>query len=117
MSLHKRSFWITLAIIASLHIFICGVLYLVIMQGFLKLEQQYAEKNVMRARDVILDRINNLTIKSSDWAYWDDTYAFVDDGNKDFIQSNITFSAVTNLKLDFMIFANTARQVVFSRTG
>jgi hypothetical protein len=51
----------------------------------------------------------------ADWAYWDDTYAFVQNGNPDYIDTNVSSSTLPNLQLSFMIFVNKSDEVVFAK--
>lgn len=38
------------------------------------------------------------------WAWWDDSYAFIQDGNPAFIRSNLDEQALDNLRLHFILF-------------
>jgi sensor domain CHASE-containing protein len=53
--------------------------------SFNTLEKQSAERNVTRAINTISTSINNLAVDAKDWADWDDTYNFAQDGNESYI--------------------------------
>jgi sensor domain CHASE-containing protein len=72
------------------------------MAGFVKVEKEDSERNVKRVLDAFTEIVNNLSIKASDWAKWDDTYRFIEDKNQDYIQSNLTDEALTDLKLNII---------------
>ena len=61
----------------------------VIYPNYLALEQALARKDLTRCLTALESIINNLEIFSDDWAAWDDTYEFVQDGNPEYIKSNL----------------------------
>ncbi|HPR16806.1 MAG TPA: CHASE4 domain-containing protein [Candidatus Cloacimonadota bacterium] len=48
-----------------------------------------------------------------DWAPWDDTYKFIQDRNKEYISSNLTIDTFVNLEIDFVLYIDDAKQLVF----
>ena len=50
-----------------------------------------------------------------DWAAWDDTYRFVRDRNKAYVQSNLLDSSLSNLGLEFMVFLDRSGNVAYSK--
>jgi signal transduction histidine kinase len=56
--------------------------------------------------NIINESIQQLIIKDSDWGAWDDTYAFVQDRNTDYIQSNVQQETVNDLEIQFLIISN-----------
>jgi sensor domain CHASE-containing protein/HPt (histidine-containing phosphotransfer) domain-containing protein len=109
----------TLLIVSSTLIILLVILYSVseevLMNGFSKVELVNVEKDIKRIRDAYSEKINNLSIKAADWAKWDDTYKFVQDGNQDYISSNLTDQSLEDLNLNIMLFVNKDRKVIFSR--
>lgn len=59
-----------------------------------------------------MDDIARLDSVVGDWAPWDDTYIFVQDGNKNYIDSNLANSTFANLRVNFMLFYNTSGHLV-----
>lgn len=47
----------------------------------------------------------------ADWAYWNDTYEFVEDLNEEYVADNINPFALQNLDVDLMVFLNENQQV------
>lgn len=84
----------------------------IIEEQFQKIENQKVEENVARVVDAYKSIIENINIKLSDWATWDDTYQFITDKNKVYIKSNLTAISTENLKLHYMIFANNNGEIV-----
>ena len=50
-----------------------------------------------------------------DWAVWDDTYAFIENANQEYIKSNLVDGTFTTLNLNLMLFINTSGQMVYSK--
>ena len=58
---------------------------MVVMRGFLRLEEELIRRNVGRACGALETAAENLDTKLADWASWDDTYEYVRDRNADFV--------------------------------
>ena len=114
MSLIKKSLLIvgiTLAGLVGILVLASG---LTLLNGFARLEDEDTTQNVGRVEDALANQLSNLDIKFSDWSTWDDAYAFVEDGNPDFIQSNLPPTELQSLKVNLLIFLNLSGQVVYS---
>jgi len=115
MTIRKQSLVQVISIVTGLIAVTYFISRLILLNGFIKLEKQAAEKNVLVAKGVLSDKIKNLDTKISDWANWDDSYKFVEDANADFIKSNLADQALVDLKIDFIVFINSAGDIVFSK--
>lgn len=49
---------------------------------------------------------NNYAGTVNDWAHWDDTYDFIENSNTNYIELNLTDSAMKSINISFMIFLN-----------
>jgi hypothetical protein len=67
-----------------------------------------ASKNIERAMDAVSNDVDELDSKVCDWARWNDTYAFIEDCNKAYMESNIVAQSFANLRVDLMLFVNAA---------
>ncbi|WP_340643586.1 CHASE4 domain-containing protein [Phormidium pseudopriestleyi] len=96
-----------------------GVIYLssstLLLAGFAKFEQQDTARNVKRAVDVLSDEIDKLSFTANDWAAWDDTYAFIEDENPDYIQTNLNDATIARLRLDMMLYIHRSGRIVFGQ--
>ena len=102
---------LTLAILVALFQFIAtGIL----TESFQKIETEQVQRNLDRAQDALSEVINNLNIKSSDWASWDDTYKFVQDQYTEYIKSNLLPDSLVNLEINIMLFYNSQNTLVAS---
>ncbi len=88
---------------------------LIFMRGLEEIEEVNTSKQVEQALGALSYLISNLEADTADWAAWDDTYAFIEDGNEEYIKSNLGDETLVVLKLDMMLFINSSGDVVFSK--
>lgn len=81
---HKTSLLIVAAL-ALLLIVVYATSQIILVRGYLQLEEQDTRKNVQRGLDALSDDLLALNSQLGDWAAWDESYAFVQDVNPDFI--------------------------------
>jgi sensor domain CHASE-containing protein len=48
--------------------------------------------------------VEELCAKVADWAVWDDAHAFMADGNREFVESNVVEATFTGTKIDLLLF-------------
>lgn len=85
-----------------------------VQSKYVGLEADNIKKDTSRAVNALRNRIDQLALKTPDWASWDDTYLFVEDRNEAYITSNIQSQGLQNLEINFMLFYNSKQQLVFS---
>ncbi len=66
----------------------------VIMPSYLSLEKREAEKAVGACVDALKREIHHLGQIARDWATWDDTYRFMQNGNQAYVQSNFQWESL-----------------------
>lgn len=113
MSIRKK----TLIIISATFFFLIGLLIaisnIVVMGSFYELENNNTRLNVIRTMSELANILSNINTSLGDWAPWDETYNFINDGNQAFIKANLQDSTIVNLKLNFMIFLNDEGKIVY----
>jgi PAS domain S-box-containing protein len=101
-------------------VFIISLLYftstLIISKSYNDIEKDSVIQNIQRANDAIVNSISELTGKLNDWAFWDDTYQFVQDKNQHYINSNLRDASILNLKINAMIFTDTKGEIIFKKS-
>jgi len=115
MTIRKQSLVQVISIVTGLIAVTYFISRLILLNGFIKLEKQATQKNVLVAKGILSDKIKNLDTKISDWSNWDDSYKFIEDANQDFIKSNLADQALVDLKIDFIIFINSTGNIVFGK--
>ncbi|MBI5653390.1 MAG: GAF domain-containing protein, partial [Chloroflexi bacterium] len=115
MSIRTKGFLVTLAALIGGVLTVYIVTQTILMDGFTRLEEQDTRLNVERAFTALTVEHAEIVRSLKDWSAWDDTYKFINDLNAEYIQSNLTDTALVNLHLDIVVFADTTSQVAHSK--
>lgn len=86
----------------------------ILIRNYEEIEREGVIRNLDRVSDAVINVSNQLEVKISDWATWDDTYEFIKDKNKAYIKSNLTIVALENLEIQGMLFYDTKGKLVYS---
>ena len=87
----------------------------VLTAGFSDLEKMDLEKNVRRVVNAMGSEIESMNTTCEDWASWDDTYGFIEDGNEDYISSNLLNETFMVIDVDAIVFADTDGEITFAK--
>ncbi len=109
----------TLLIMGVLLVGLVSILYLalstILADGFKRVEETSIRKDVERALKTVANDLANLSSTARDYAEWDDTYAFVQDRNPDYIEANLVDSTFSELKINVFMLFDDAGQLVFAK--
>lgn len=98
---------------------VMAALYLVAWQvlghSFAELEDRTVRSNVERALAALHESLEALDTRCVDWAAWDDTYAFMEDRDEEYIRSNLVDTTFMNQRFNLMLFVDTAGRLVFGK--
>lgn len=112
MTIRRR----TLAMMGLTLASLVGVLYLalsgIVRSGFDAVERRDAARSLEQVRQAFTHELDVIQQKTHDWAHWDDTYAFVLDGNDAYRRSNLENIAFTGMNLDFLVIADAGGRLV-----
>lgn len=86
----------------------------VILGSFAQLEQQNTLRNVERLVNTLSDEVADLSLSVGDYAFWDDTVAFVQGEYPEYPDDNFTGAIVENLSVSSVIITDLAGEVVYS---
>lgn len=115
MNIQKK----TLIIISSAFILMIALIAvasrMIVLESFRHLEEQNMRINMGRAESEISSILEFLKSTASDWAHWNETYEFVQNPGREYIESNLSDESMSALKLNFMVFVNLSRQVIEAR--
>lgn len=106
MALRRKVLLVIGASLAGLIVVLYLVSRALILNSFLNLEDQEVRRNIQRVVNTLQTEIHTLSGSASDWAYWDDTYQFVQTGDPAYVDSNLNDSTFTGLSLNLMIMMN-----------
>ncbi len=87
----------------------------IILKSYSRLENEVAQINLSRTDNIFKNVINELDTKLSDWAFWDDTYAYIEDRNIEYEESNLQNISISSIKVNAMVFLNNKGEIVNSK--
>ena len=116
MSIRAR----TLILIAGTTVSLLAILYtisvLLFLGRFVALERREALRGLEQARNALANELDELDVFNHDWASWDDTFAFVQDGNPQYLESNLMDETFAGARLNLMLFLNRRGDLVFAKS-
>jgi sensor domain CHASE-containing protein/two-component sensor histidine kinase len=115
LKLRRKTLAILLLTMVSLIIVQHCAAQFIFLNSFETLEQQDTIQNVHRAHSALIAELNNLDTFVYDWAAWDDTYAFIQDANEDYIESNLVDETFIGSELNIALYVNSAGEIVFGK--
>ncbi|WIF95639.1 diguanylate cyclase [Caminicella sporogenes] len=86
-----------------------------ILESYKQLEYKRARSHMQRVKneyDYIIQNLNKFLL---DWAIWDDTYKFIENCNKKYIESNLQIETFTNAEINFFIFFNNKSEIIYGK--
>ena len=114
MNLRTKILLLLTGTLAALLVVVHAVLSQMILGGANSNDRQIALNERNAVRDIVAFAQEELSEKLKDWAYWDDTYQYVQDKNQEYAVSNLNDDSISNLKVDVFIYTDLNNQVVFS---
>lgn len=106
-------------VILASTIALIGMLYLIsstfLLESYIEIENAQMEENIVRVESGITNFNDSLHIKLRDWARWDDSYFYAQDGNLEFEESNLIDTALVNLDINLLAYINLQNEIVFSK--
>ena len=107
----------TLSIVGITIAGLTGILYAasssILLGSLIKAEEQEATQVVKGVLSVFGQTAEDFNSRFADWSAWDDTYAFVQNRNSEFIASNLVPEALANLRVNIAVFVNTSGKIVY----
>lgn len=113
MGIRAKTF-LTIAVAA---ICLAAALYAIsasfLLDGYRRLEERDMADEAERVEASIWNLLDGMAANARDWAFWDDTYAFMQEPGNAYIESNLTPDALENLDLDFIFFIDDSGNLVY----
>ncbi len=98
---------------------LAGLIYITsrftFIQGLAEIEERNTSRQIEQAISALSHLISELETTNAAWAARDDTYAFIEDGNKEYIQSNLVDDTFRTMRLNLMMFIDSSGNTVFSK--
>ncbi|MEG3850312.1 CHASE4 domain-containing protein [Microcoleus sp. herbarium19] len=107
----------TLSIVGITIAGLTGILYAasssILLSSLVKAEEQEATQVVKGVLSVFAQTADDFNSRFADWSAWDDTYAFIQNRNKEFIDSNLVPEGLANLRVNIALFVNSSGKIVY----
>jgi sensor domain CHASE-containing protein len=87
----------------------------IVLRSFVTLEQQRLRADLDRVRAALDDSVGEVQRIASDWAVWDETYAFAGGENTAYVDSNLVPSSIANLRVNLLAVVAADGRLVASR--
>ncbi|KOA20629.1 signal transduction histidine-protein kinase BarA [Clostridium homopropionicum DSM 5847] len=113
MNIRKKTIIIVCLIVLILTTVYHVLSIYVLGNKFKQIEKNNLNEHISQALRIIQDNITNLDTLNLDWSRWDDSYKFINDGNKEFIVANLTGLESNPIKLNAISFINLDGKVIF----
>jgi PAS domain S-box-containing protein len=88
---------------------------LIVPPNFAALEQQHVDQDLLQTSALLQNEAAALALTAQDWAAWDETYQFVEDGNQAYVGANLPDQTFADLHLNLMAFVHRSGRIVYGR--
>ncbi|MEG4864662.1 MULTISPECIES: sensor histidine kinase [unclassified Microcoleus] len=113
MKLRRKTLSIVGITIAGLTSILYAASSSILLSSLVKAEEQEATQVVKGALNVFGQTADDFNLRFADWSAWDDNYAFIQNGNKEFIASNLIPEGLANVRVNIALFVNTSGKIVY----
>jgi len=90
-----------------------AVSWFVLMRGFTNIEEDFASQNLGRASSALYNELEILDRTTSEYASWDQTYAYLRGKNPSYIKTEFPTSTFVQLRVNFVIILSNSGQQLF----
>ncbi|MBN2098245.1 MAG: HAMP domain-containing protein [Dehalococcoidia bacterium] len=115
MKLRLRTALAVLAVCTVAVVVLCFTVQSILVAHCATLEREKADYDLERASAALTQDIASVETAVGVWAPRDDTYRFMQDGNAEYLASNLNNSTLLNLSVDFVVYVDSAGQVFYSK--
>jgi PAS domain S-box-containing protein len=88
---------------------------ILLLRGYARLEEDFASQNLERAASALTNELNTLDRTTSEYASWDQTYAYLHGENPAYVKSEFPASTFQQLKIGFVVILDNSGHKVFSK--
>jgi len=115
MTLRKKTLLSITITFSSMIVIMLIISRFIFLENIKGIEENLARRNVERALSVYSYTLSDLESTAKDWAAWDDTYTFINDANRKYIESNMTDSTFITLRLNLMLYVDNSGRIVWAK--
>ncbi len=115
MTLRKKALLILSLSLLGMLVLVYVTSRFILLSNLEETEVRYTGQNVERALAALSQILLELETTTADRASWDDTYAFIETRDDEYIRSNLLDETFITLGLNLMMFIDSSGQIVFSK--
>jgi sensor domain CHASE-containing protein len=115
MGLRLKYFVVFLAVLAGMLLIFFATTQKLLDTAFTELEHQRIRENFSRVEYLIKDDLTSLSKQVGDWAGWDESCEFIENGNTAFIRRNLPDKTFAELQINLIMFVHSSGRIVFER--
>lgn len=116
MSLRRTAVFIICITFSGLFAVLYAISQSNIQASFNLLEQEEVTEELTRAAKALEGNLRALDATTADWALWDDTYRFLQDGNEEFLHSNISAQSLETIHISLLLLYDRLGRLVFGQS-
>ena len=116
MKINNRISIILCVVLCAFLIALAIISHLFILTTFTDIERKQETADMQRLLSQLNGEVEDVAAVCSEWAQWDDTYAFVKDLNPVYVHANLAQPTLfRNMKINYVLFYNSSGDLVYSR--
>lgn len=86
-----------------------------ILPDYIKLEKEFAQKDIIRCAEAIDNEVYHLNILAGDWAFWDEMYGFVEEQHSAFYAANLEMETLTETGIDLIFILSDKKNIIIDQ--
>src|SRR5262249_40919764 len=83
------------------------------LDSYSRIERQEVSENIRQFLSALNDDLAKLDFTTRDWAEWDDTFAYINDENQNYVNVNLKDATISRLNIDVMMYVRNDGHLVF----
>ncbi len=115
MSLRAKVLSVVVIFVILISLAISLLIQKAINDRLTKREVEFVGKDLQRLAYAFNSEVDNLDSTLQEWSNWDDSYSFMENGNQEYISSNLNYDALRGSRLDLLVFLQPSGGVMAGR--
>jgi PAS domain S-box-containing protein len=115
LNIRSKTILVIMLTVAALGAAIFAVASTTITAGFRSVEDEQTCASARCAADAVRERLEQLSVKLSDWAAWDDTYEFMKEHSDHYRESNLNRESLQNQRIAAIVYFDEQGAVIERR--
>lgn len=88
----------------------------IFLDSYVRVEEERALQDLQRVTSALANDLGYLDASTADYAAWDDTYRFIADGNRDYIDNNLDDQTLIRLRINLIAYVRPSGELLYARS-